>query len=141
MKQKTVKYTPEFISALAPNQVFVFGSNLAGVHGAGAAETALRKFGAAWGEGIGHHGNSYAIPTKGQRIETLPRLVIAYFVDDFLDYAASRLDLEFLVTPVGCGLAGYTPEDIAPLFLKGPRIPTSNVIFPRNFYPQNQLTK
>jgi len=132
-------FTPEIITSLAPNEVFVFGSNLAGRHGAGAAKTAFKAFGAHWGQGIGFSEQSYAIPTKNHFLETLPLQFICPHVGEFLDFAASRLDLRFFVTPVGCGLAGYTPKDTAPLFLEGPCAPTSNIVFPRSFYPHHQL--
>jgi hypothetical protein len=111
-----MKFTPNNITSLAPNEVFVFGSNLAGIHGAGAARIAARKFGATYGEGVGMRGQSYAIPTKDHEIQTMPILRIAPYVEQFLEFAASRSHLTFLVTQVGCGLAGYTPSDIAPLF-------------------------
>lgn len=100
--------------------VFVFGSNLAGIHGAGAAKYAVEQRGAAWKKGTGHHGNSYAIPTKDQRIETLPLEVIEFYVDKFCDYATEHPELEFQVTQIGCGLAGYKPEQIAPMFAHAP---------------------
>ena len=126
--------TPENITYLDPNQIFVFGSNLAGVHGAGAAKTAFKKFGAVWSEGRGLWGCSYAIPTKNMCLKTLPLEHIGDYVSLFLEDAAALRHLTFLVTPIGCGLSGYTPKDIAPLFLKGPRSPTSNIIFPRSFF-------
>jgi hypothetical protein len=128
-------FTPENITSLAPNEIFVFGSNLAGRHGAGAAGTALRLFGAHWGQGVGFSEQSYAIPTKNHHIQILPLQFIRPYVAEFLEFAASRLDLRFFVTPIGCGLAGYTPKDIAPLFLEGSYAPTSNIVFPRSFYP------
>ena len=97
--------------------VFVFGSNLAGVHGAGAAAYALHNCGALWGEGIGHHGNSYAIPTKDERIRTLPLKLIAPHITAFVDYAANHPDISFHLTHIGCGLAGYRwDRDIRPMF-------------------------
>ena len=129
-----IMFTPGQIASLAPNEIFVFGSNLRGYHGAGAAKTAYKLFGARLGQGIGFAGQSYAIPTKNEHFQTLRLDCISSFVDEFLEFAAGRLDLRFFVTPIGCGLAGYTPTDIAPLFLAGPRAPTSNVIFPKCFY-------
>lgn len=123
------RHTPEHITFLAPNEVFVFGSNLAGLHGGGAALLARERFGAVSGEGIGHHGQTYAIPTKDERIETLPLDDIAEHVSEFLDYARHKPDLTFLVTRIGCGLAGYTPADIAPFFSHSP----ANVILPASF--------
>lgn len=98
--------------------IFVFGSNLAGIHGAGAAKTAHREHGAVWGEGVGHCGNSYALPTKDSNIKTLPLdPQIRYYVDAFVEYARQHPALEFKVTRVGCGLAGYKDSEIAPLFI------------------------
>lgn len=96
--------------------VFVFGSNLAGRHGAGAARFAVFEHGAVYGQGIGLQGSSYGIPTKDERIETLPLDVIGGFVADFLNFARSRQDLTFYVTPIGCGLAGYKRAQIRPMF-------------------------
>lgn len=100
--------------------IFVFGSNLAGRHGAGAAKHAYLYKGAKHGMGIGHHGNSYAIPTKDTRIQTLPLKVIKSYVDVFVYYAQTHPELEFKVTRIGCGLAGYTDEQIAPMFMDAP---------------------
>lgn len=96
--------------------VFVFGSNLSGRHGAGAALFARHFRGAVYGRGEGRQGNSYAIPTKGHRLEVLPLEQIAQYVKLFLDHAAYCNDTQFQVTPIGCGLAGYRREQIAPLF-------------------------
>lgn len=116
--------------------IFVFGSNLAGRHGAGAALHAARVRGAIYGQGEGFQsrwGNdavaSYAIPTKGHRLEVLPLDQIAQAVGRFLAFARSRPDLQFEVTPIGCGLAGYRPEQIAPMFRGEP----DNVILPAVF--------
>lgn len=100
--------------------VFVFGSNLAGRHGAGAARTALQNHGAKYGQGVGRQGNSYAIPTKDENIQTLPLDRIEIFVDEFLEYARNNPDTQFAVTRIGCGLAGYKDADIAPLFANAP---------------------
>lgn len=100
--------------------IFVFGSNLAGIHGAGAAKYALQNEGAIWGKGIGHHGNSYAIPTKDERIQTLPLWHIAEQITDFIAYANAHPECEFKVTQIGCGLAGYKASQIAPLFRDAP---------------------
>lgn len=100
--------------------IFVFGSNLAGRHGKGAALTAIRNYGATWGEGIGLNGQSYAIPTRDANLNTLSLSTIKCYVDDFLTFAKTRPDLNFLVTRVGCGLAGYTNADMAPLFKGAP---------------------
>ncbi len=111
-----MRVTPDNITSLEPNQVFVFGSNLAGIHRAGAAKTAHNKFGAIMGAGFGCAGNTYAIPTKDRNIDTMPIAKIKPFVDRFIKYATWMKGKDFLVTKIGCGLAGYTPEDIAPLF-------------------------
>lgn len=101
-------------------EIFVFGSNLAGRHGKGAARDALRLHGAVWGRAIGRQGNSYAIPTKSIDIKPLYLSMIAVFVGDFLEYARGRPELVFNVTRIGCGLAGYKDEQIAPMFAGAP---------------------
>ncbi len=114
------------LTHLPPGHVFVFGSNRRGVHGAGAARDAQAFFGAEPGVGEGLQGQSYALPTKDARIRTLSIPDIRAHVDRFLAFAASRPDLTFVLTPVGCGLAGHHPADIAPLFAVAPpnvRIP------------------
>lgn len=99
-----------------PNNIFVFGSNLAGRHGAGSALEALQYWGAIHGRGVGRQGNSYAIPTKDERLKTLPLERIKLYVDEFQQYARVHPQLDFYVVPIGCGLAGYTAIQIAPLF-------------------------
>lgn len=116
------------IDHLEGHQVFVFGSNLAGRHGAGAARDALR-FGARWGVGDGPSGQTYAIPTKNDRLETVHIAAIRTSVDRFIEYARKHPDTEFLVTRIGCRLAGYADEDIAPLFRNSP----NNVRLPKSF--------
>jgi hypothetical protein len=101
-------------------EIFVFGSNLAGRHGAGAALYARQHYGARLGQGVGLQGNSYAIPTKDEKLLTLSLGTIASYVSDFLYFAASHPELTFNVTRVGCGLAGYKDADIAPMFKKAP---------------------
>ena len=103
-------------SAPSPGQIFVFGSNLAGRHGAGAAKAARRFFGAVNGIGHGLVGQSYALPTKDRQIQTLPLDAVKAYVEEFCDFAESRSDMEFFVTAVGTGLAGYDHSDIAPFF-------------------------
>ena len=98
--------------------VFVFGSNEAGIHGGGAAKFAYEKMGARFGKGYGHHGDSWAIPTKDMEIETLPLGDIEDYVRGFLAYARGHRKLIFKVTQIGCGLAGLTKEQIAPMFKK-----------------------
>jgi hypothetical protein len=100
--------------------IFVFGSNLRGVHGAGAAKFAFQYRGAIIGQGVGRQGDSYAIPTKDYNIETLDLPMIKQFVLGFIDYAVAHPELSFTVTRVGCGLAGYSDEDIAPMFKDAP---------------------
>jgi hypothetical protein len=109
--------------------VFVFGSNLAGRHGKGAALWARQHRGAKRGRGVGFHGNSYAIPTKDHAIKTLPLAEISAYVDEFIEFAWARADLKFQLTPIGCGLAGYKPEQIAPMFADAPE----NVTLPPEF--------
>lgn len=97
-------------------EVFVFGSNLAGIHGAGAAKVAHEKYGALWGKGFGLYGMTYAIPTKGVMLGVLPLHFIKDYVDKFVSDSAYFEDRQYFVTRVGCGLAGYKDEQIAPLF-------------------------
>lgn len=121
--------TSNNISKLQQNEIFVFGSNEAGIHGAGAARLAYEKFGAVWGKGFGLYGQTYAIPTKDKQIETLPLQRIKEYVDTFLFFAKVNPQYNFLVTQIGCGLAGYKPHQIGPLF-KGN---STNVILPKEF--------
>ena len=97
------------------NSIFVFGSNLAGVHGAGAAAAAL-IYGAEWGKGVGLFGKTYAIPTKDENIKTMRLDVIRPYIEEFVQFTKTHPELHFFVTRIGCGLAGYTDEQIAPLF-------------------------
>jgi len=107
-------------------QVFVFGSNMSGIHGAGAAREAYLSFGAEYYNGYGSHGRSYAIPTKDHQIKTLPLSDVKYFVDVFLNYAKCNPETEFWITAIGCGLAGFDHSVIAPLFAGA----TDNCNFP-----------
>lgn len=100
--------------------IFVFGSNLAGRHGKGAALFARNHYGAVYGVGVGRTGDSYAIPTKDESLRTLPPVVISEYVRQFIAYAVEHQSLEFEVTRVGCGLAGYRDEEIAPMFAGAP---------------------
>ena len=111
MEQK--RTTPEFITELQPNEIFVFGSNLKGMHGGGAAYIAYRKFGAIMGQGVGLQGQSYGIPTMQGGVET-----IRPYVDEFIQFAKEKKNLTFLVTRIGCGIAGFTDDEISPLFEK-----------------------
>lgn len=97
-------------------KIFVFGSNLAGRHGKGAALCALKEHGARYGQGIGFQGNSYAIPTKDEKLNILPLKTIQNYVDKFLSFARYHPNMIFNVTRIGCGLAGYTDKQIAPMF-------------------------
>jgi hypothetical protein len=106
--------------------VFVFGSNLAGRHGKGAALWARQNRGAIYGQGHGIQGDSYAIPTKGHQLETLPLPMIAGFVAEFLEFARKYWMRQFQLTPIGCGLAGYQREQIEPMFRGAP----DNVLWP-----------
>ena len=126
MKPKRI--SPNRIVDLKENEVFVFGSNLAGSHGGGAAAIAM-KWGAVWGQGIGLQGQTYAIPTMQGGIET-----IKPYVDDFLLFAKAHPELKFLVTAIGCGIAGFTLKEIAPLFEKAVTENIENIYLPESFY-------
>ena len=119
--------TPGRIDRLAPGQVFVFGSNLQGQHAGGAARIAHDRFGAIWGCGVGLQGDSYAIPTMQGGVET-----IKPYVDQFIEFAANHPERTFLVTRIGCGIAGFTPMEIAPLFAGAVALP--NVWLPADFW-------
>jgi hypothetical protein len=127
-----MKYTPENIMHLAPNQIFVYGANEAYIHGAGAAKLAM-KWGAKYGA-AGLVGQTYGIPTKDRQIYTLPLDKIQVHVNDFLATAFSHPEYEFLVTKIGCGLALYQPKDIAPLFKTIKTGVFENVILPEEFH-------
>lgn len=116
---------------ITPARVFVFGSNLAGRHGAGAARTARQIYGAVYGVGRGPTGRAYALPTKDEHLRPLPLSEIGFYAREFLRYALDHPELEFLVTRVGCGLAGYTDQQIAPLF----RYAASNCLFAPEWAP------
>lgn len=126
-KKKKGRVTPEWIDDLQENEVFVFGSNLAGMHGGGAARIARLRFGAVMGKGVGMQGRSYAIPTMQGGTET-----IRPYVNDFIAYAKEHPELTFLVTPIGCGIAGFEPEDIAPLFEEASNV--ENIWLPESFW-------
>lgn len=121
------EFTPEMIRKLAPDEVFVFGSNLSGYHGGGAARAAMNLFGAVWGQGVGLQGQSYAIPTMQGGIET-----IKPYVDQFIEFARTKPELYFYVTRIGCGIAGFVDEDIAPLFREAMAL--DNVALPKTFH-------
>ena len=120
------EYTTERITELKPNDIFVFGSNLAGSHGGGAARLAYNRFGAIWGQGVGLQGQSYAIPMMQGGVET-----IKPYVDEFILFAKQHSEYKFLVTRIGCGIAAFTPDEIAPLFKDA--IDVENVILPEDF--------
>lgn len=126
-KMKEGRVTPEWIDALRENEVFVFGSNLAGRHGGGAARVARLRFGAVMGKGVGLQGQSYAIPTMQGGVDT-----IRPYVDEFIAFAKAHPDKRFLVTPIGCGIAGFEPDDIAPLFAAAMDVP--NISLPESFW-------
>lgn len=115
------QYHEDGTSPTDSDSIFVFGSNLAGVHGAGAARAALRFFGACPGVGEGLTGQSYALPTKDKNIKTLPRKRVIKAVEDFISFAKANPQMKFWVTRVGCGLAGFKDEEIAPLFIEAPK--------------------
>ncbi len=118
--------TPEYITELKPGEIFVFGSNLRGMHGGGAARIAHQKFGAIMGQGVGLQGQCYAIPTMQGGVET-----ICPYVDEFLAFAKEHPELTFLVTRIGCGIAGFTDEEISPLFAQAHEI--ENVVLPEGW--------
>lgn len=120
------RFTPEALSELKKDEVFVFGSNLAGQHGGGAARAAVKRFGAIWGQGVGLQGQSYAIPTMQGGVST-----IVPYVDQFIKFAKEHTELFFYVTRIGCGIAGFRDEEIAPLFCKA--IVLDNVCLPESF--------
>lgn len=121
-----MKYTPENITSLGPDDIFVFGSNLQGIHAGGAARVAYEKFGAVMGQGVGPQGQSYAIPTMQGGVET-----IKPYVDQFIDLAREWDQNTFYVTRIGCGIAGFTDEQIAPLFADA--MDLYNVRLPESF--------
>ena len=156
MKQKYI-ITPEHITTLADNEIFVFGSNLAGHHAGGAARTARKYFGAISGQGVGLQGQSYAIPTMQGPLETIKPYAdefITYakehplnrflltrvggvetikpYVDEFILFAKEHKEQTFLVTRIGCGIAGFKDEEIAPLFKDA--LELDNVALPESFF-------
>ena len=119
-------FTPEHITVLAADEIFVFGSNLGGNHGGGAALVAWKKFGAIYGQGVGLQGQSYGIPTMHGGVEA-----IAPYVDEFIAFAEAHPEYFFYVTRIGCGIAGFTDREIAPLFKKALNL--KNVCLPETF--------
>lgn len=126
------RITSERITTLKPNEIFVFGSNLAGMHGGGAARIARLHFGAVMGVGVGLQGQSYAIPTMQGGVDT-----IQPYVDEFIQYAINHPELHFLVTRIGCGIAGFSEDEIAPLFRQAVSI--DNISLPQGFWEQLNL--
>lgn len=125
MKQKRISSSR--ITELKPDEIFVFGSNLEGLHGGGSAYLAYRKWGAIWGQGVGLQGQTYGIPTMHGGPDA-----IRPYVDEFIKFAQVHPELKFLVTEIGCGIAGFTPEEIAPLFTEA--IPIENIYLPERFW-------
>lgn len=137
-RNRRMRITPDNIQELEHNQIFVFGSNESGIHGAGAARLARKKFGAVNGVSEGLRGQSYAIPTKDRSIKkTLSANKIRLHIETFIRFAKIRPALKFMVTEVGCGLAGLRPEDVAPLFEEAMEL--KNVWLPEKFI--NHLSK
>ena len=120
------RFSPERIETLRADEIFVFGSNRQGWHCGGAAAYARQRFGVVWGEGIGRTGQCYAIPTMDGAVEK-----IRPYVEEFIVYAEAHPELTFLVTEIGCGIAGYTVTQIAPLFSAALDMP--NVLLPQRF--------
>jgi len=120
------EFTPERITELRADEIFVFGSNLAGMHGGGAAYQAFRNFGAVMGCGVGLRGQSYAIPTMQGGVET-----IKPYVDAFIDFAKAHPEFFFYVTRIGCGIAGFRDSEIAPLFADATAV--ENICLPESF--------
>ena len=129
MKTRDFLVTPNRITELSSSEVFVFGSNLQGYHGGGAARTAMDKFGAEWGVGVGPTGRCYAIPTMQGGVDT-----IRTYVDKFIAYANQHPDQQFLVTRIGCGIAGFSPDEIAPLFADA--VAVENISLPEDFWEE-----
>ena len=124
MKEK--RNSPRWIDTLNKNEIFVFGSNLQGMHRGGAAHVAHERFGAVWGQGIGLHGQTYAIPTMHGGTD-----VIAPYINDFITFAKEHPELKFLVTEIGCGIAGFRTSEMAPLFKEA--IDIENIYLPERF--------
>ncbi len=125
-QDENLKYTPENITSLGKDDIFVFGSNLAGIHAGGAARVAYERFGAIMGQGVGIQGQSYAIPTMQGGVDT-----IKPYVDEFIALAREWDQNTFYVTRIGCGIAGFTDEEIAPLFAEA--LELYNVRLPESF--------
>lgn len=124
------RISPKWIYKLNENEVFVFGSNIQGFLRGGAAKIAM-QWGAVWGQGVGIQGQTYAIPTMQGGVDT-----IKPYVDEFLLFAQAHPELKFLVTEIGCGIAGFTVKEIAPLFKKAISENMNNVYLPMSFYDE-----
>ncbi len=133
----TIRQTPENITALEPNEIFVFGSNVDGIHGAGAARDAREKFGAQYGIAEGLTGQCYAIPTVDFKLKRYGKRYPLSKVGDsilrFIAYCRSHEELTFLLTPIGCGLAGFTEHEIVGIFSEHISEIPENIIFPKSF--------
>ena len=125
-RRMETRISPQWITSLDEDEIFVFGSNLQGLHGGGAARLAYERFGAMWGEGSGLHGRTYAIPTMHGGTEK-----IAPYVNEFIAFAREHAELKFLVTEIGCGIAGFTVKEMAPLFRDALEI--ENIYLPERF--------
>ena len=121
------RISAKLIKELQPNEIFVFGSNLEGLHGGGAARAAYNKWGAVWGQGTGLQGQTYAVPTMQGGVET-----IKPYVDEFIQFAKDNPDNIFLVTEIGCGIAGFKVSEIAPLFRGAVNV--ENIHLPESFW-------
>lgn len=121
------RISPNRINYLNANEIFVFGSNLEGSHGGGAAAIAVKRFGAIWGQGVGLQGQSYGIPTMHGGVST-----IKPYVDEFIEFAKNNPKFDFLVTRIGCGIAGFREEEMAPLFAEATSL--ENVYLPKSFW-------
>lgn len=121
-----MRYTPDFITHLNNGEIFVFGSNLKGLHGGGAARLAYERFGAIWGQGVGLQGSCYGIPTMHGGVDA-----IKPYVDEFIEFAKNHTESTFLVTKIGCGIAGFKEEEIAPLFADA--VSVDNIVLPESF--------
>lgn len=129
--QKFERVSKFNIQSLKPNEIFVFGSNELGRHGKGAALAAIQKFGAKCGVGYGLQGQSFAIPTKSNPYDSLPIGEIKIYVDQFIEFAKENKHLIFMITEIGCGLARFKVEQIAPLFTNA--INLENIYLPKRF--------
>lgn len=123
----TKRVSSSRIETLQENEVFVFGSNLHGMHAGGAARAAMDRFGAIWGQGVGLQGQSYAIPTMHGDLDA-----IKPYVDEFIEFAKRKPELKFLVTRVGCGIAGFSDKQMAELFR--PALDVENIYLPASFH-------